>query len=56
VTLKEFQERGNNLAGAPPAPGDGDDADVAPIPSTGGSGGVRKASAVEAKKKPATKR
>lgn len=56
VTLKEFQERGNNLAGAPPAPGDGEDADVAPVPSTSGSGGVRKASAVEAKKKPVTKR
>lgn len=56
VTLQEFQERGNNLAGAPPAPGDGEVADVAPVPSTSDSDGVRKASAVEAKKKPATKR
>lgn len=57
VTFQEFQERGNNLAGAPPAPGTGEDADVAPVPAVGDGNGVRKASAVEAKKKPAaTKR
>ena len=57
VTLEQFQQRGNALAGAPPAPGDGEDADVAPVPAVGDGNGVRKASAVEAKKKPAaTKR
>ncbi len=57
VTFQEFQERGNNLAGTPPTPGDGQDADVAPVPAVGDGNGVRKASAVEAKKKPApTKR
>jgi len=54
VTFQEFQERGNALAGAPPAPGD---APVAPVPAAGDGNAVRKASAIEAKKKPAaTKR
>ena len=57
VTFQEFQERGNALAGAPPAPGDATDGPVAPVPAASNGNAVRKASAVEAKKKPAaTKR
>jgi hypothetical protein len=56
VSFEEFQQRGNALAGAPPAPGEGEDADVAPVPTSGNDSGVRKASATEARKKPATKR
>jgi hypothetical protein len=50
VTFKDFQARGNALAGAPPAP----EGEAAPEPKTAGArNAVRKASAAEPVRKPA---